>query len=146
MTHHHPEEVLEQVFQELKQKKFRITPQRKAILLYLIQSPHHPSVEEIYHDLLPNHPSMSLATVYNNLRVLVEEGLVYEMKFSNITSRYDFIGHKHYHVICDNCGKISDVSDIDLKFINQIVHEQTGYTVRSINLEIHGLCPDCQNQ
>ncbi|MCW6661728.1 transcriptional repressor [Aerococcaceae bacterium NML201209] len=138
------EDILSEVLLSLKEKNFRITPQRKAILLYLIQSSHHPSVEDIYHDLLPEHPSMSLATVYNNLRVLVDEGLVYEMKFSGVTSHFDFIGHKHYHVICDQCGKITDVSHIDLSFIHQMVHEQTDYSVNDTHLEIHGLCPQCR--
>lgn len=143
-THENAEQTLQAVIEQLKHNHMRITPQRKAILLYLIQSRHHPTVEEIYHDLLPEHPSMSLATIYNNLKVLIENGLIYEMKFSGVTSRFDFIGHKHYHIICDLCGRIADVQSINLSFIQQPVLEQTGYTVHHNHLEIHGICPECQ--
>ena len=86
---------LEQVVAQLKNKHIRMTPQRRAILSYMIQTHNHPTVEEIYHDLLPDWPSLSLATIYNNLSFLVKEGYVNEMKFSDVTSRYDYI--------CQNC-------------------------------------------
>lgn len=146
--HHHshePEHLLEEVLQQLKERYIRITPQRRAILDYLIRSHDHPSVEQIYQDLLPEHPSMSLATVYNNLKVLVEEGFVHEMKFSGVTSRYDFMGHRHYHVICDKCGKIADFTHTDLSFIYSPAQSQTGYHIRAAHLEAYGLCPSCQD-
>ena len=78
---------LELVVAQLKNKHIRMTPQRRAILSYMIQTHNHPTVEEIYHDLLPDWPSLSLATIYNNLSFLVKEGYVNEMKFSDVTSR-----------------------------------------------------------
>ncbi len=57
----------------------------------------------IYHDLLPNFPNMSLATVYNNLKVLIDEGFVTEIKVRNDTTTYfDFMGHQHLNVIVKN--------------------------------------------
>lgn len=63
------------VITHLKEKGVRITETRKAVVAYVIEQDNHPSAEMIYKDLLPSYPGMSLATVYNNLRPPLEEGL-----------------------------------------------------------------------
>ena len=73
-------------------------------------SDQHPSADVIYYDLLPDNPGMSLATVYNNLKVLVEEGIVSEIKVNNDnTTYYDFMGHDHLNIVCEKCGQITDL-------------------------------------
>ena len=67
--HRHEEERVEEVLQNLRAKGIRITDTRRAVLSYLVASHEHPSAEKIYRDLLPQFPSMSLATVYNNMAV-----------------------------------------------------------------------------
>ena len=95
-THHRPLDAYENVIEHLKRKHIRITETRKAIIAYIINSYEHPSAEKIYKDLLPEHPNMSLATVYNNMKVLVKEGFVAELKVTNdLTTYYDFMGHQH---------------------------------------------------
>lgn len=69
-THHRPLDAYENVIEHLRGKHIRITETRKAIIAYLINSTEHPSADKIYKDLLPEHPSLSLATVYNNIKVL----------------------------------------------------------------------------
>ena len=64
------------VLSHLKEKGVRITETRKAVIDFIIHSQDHPSAEMIYQALLPNFPNMSLATVYNNLKVLIDEGFV----------------------------------------------------------------------
>ena len=135
---------LEHILSELRLKGMRITEPRKAILKYLIQSEKHPSAEEIYNALKDELDGVSLATVYNNLNFFVDEGIVYEMKFSHVSSRYDFMGHSHYHIICKICGKIADFHDSSLEEVYQSAIEQTGYEVHNSKLELYGLCPECQ--
>lgn len=135
---------LDHILSELRQKGMRITEPRKAILNFLIHSEIHPSAEEIYNGIKDELDGMSLATVYNNLNFFVEEGIVFEMKFSNVSSRYDFMGHSHYHIICKNCGKISDFHDASLDEVYQSAVNQTGYVVHHSKLELYGLCPECQ--
>jgi len=95
----------DQVIGHLRAKGVRITETRKAVIDYIIQSHDHPSAEMIYQDLKPNFPNMSLATVYNNLKVLIDEGFVAELKVRNDTTTYfDFMGHQHLNVICEKCG------------------------------------------
>ena len=86
--HRHEEERVEEVLQNLRAKGIRITDTRRAVLSYLVASHEHPSAEKIYRDLLPQFPSMSLATVYNNIKVLIDEGVVSEIKVRNDTTTY----------------------------------------------------------
>ena len=140
---------LEQVVAQLKNKHIRMPPQRRAILSYMIQTHNHPTVEEIYHDLLPDWPSLSLATIYNNLSFLVKEGYVNEMKFSDVTSRYDYMGlngYNHQHIICERCGKIADFAMTKFPDPTEDVHKQTGFTTNRTKVEVYGVCPDCQGR
>lgn len=98
-VHSHNQQALdayENVLEHLREKHIRITETRKAIISYMVLSTEHPSADRIYRDLKDDFPNMSLATVYNNLRVLVDEGFVSEIKISNdLTTYYDFMGHQH---------------------------------------------------
>jgi len=97
------QEKVEDVLQHLRKKSVRITETRRAVLSYLVKSQEHPSADAIYQDLKPAFPNMSLATVYNNLKVLIEEGFVSEIKVRNDTTTYfDFMGHDHLNLICES--------------------------------------------
>jgi len=82
---------LQDALDTLKTTGVRITPQRHAILEYLIQSMAHPTADEIYKALEGRFPNMSVATVYNNLRVFREVGLVKELTYGDASSRFDFV-------------------------------------------------------
>ena len=129
-THHRPLDAYENVIEHLKRKHIRITETRKAIIAYIINSYEHPSAEKIYKDLLPEHPNMSLATVYNNMKVLVKEGFVAELKVTNdLTTYYDFMGHQHINIV-----------------IGKEAYEQTGYMITKVQLTAYGICPKCQEK
>ncbi|MFS1663919.1 peroxide-responsive transcriptional repressor PerR [Streptococcus sp. zg-JUN1979] len=135
----------EHVLAHLRDKHVRITETRKAIIAYMVDSDEHPSAEKIYKDLLPIYPSMSLATVYNNLKVLVDEGFVEEIKISNdSTTYYDFMGHEHVNIICESCGKIVDFKDVEILDISQEAYEQTQFKITKMQLMVYGICPECQ--
>ena len=72
----------QEILSHLRSKGIRITETRKGILQYMMLTKEHPSAEKIYQDLKPHYPNMSLATVYNNLKVLVDEGFVEELKIT----------------------------------------------------------------
>ncbi|MGT2929199.1 Fur family transcriptional regulator [Streptococcus dentasini] len=140
-------EAYETVLERLRSKHIRITESRKAIIRYMIGTKKHPSAEMIYEDLLPDYPSMSLATVYNNLKVLVEEGFVTELKLCHYsTTYYDFLGHREIHIACENCGRITDFMDADIRDMYQEASNQTGYQVTHSQVMLYGICPECQAQ
>ncbi|MDQ0418922.1 Fur family peroxide stress response transcriptional regulator [Croceifilum oryzae] len=128
----------------LKESGVRMTPQRHAILQYLLSSMEHPTADEIYKALEANFPNMSVATVYNNLRVFKDAGLIRELTYGDASSRFDANVEDHYHVICQTCGKITDFdyAPIDLE---HRAAEGTGYMVDSHRLEFYGTCPACQH-
>ena len=118
-----------EVLNHLREKGVRITETRKAVIDYIIQSHDHPSADMIYQALLSVFSNMSLATVYNNLKVLIDEGFVSELKVRNdTTTYYDFMGHQHLNVICEKCGRIADM-DLELPDVQQEAAEQTGYQI-----------------
>ncbi|MCG7345772.1 peroxide-responsive transcriptional repressor PerR [Sporosarcina sp. ACRSL] len=127
----------------LKESGVRITPQRHAILEFLISSETHPTADEIYRALEDDFPNMSVATVYNNLRVFRNAGLVKELTYGDSSSRFDFVTHDHYHIICDNCGKIVDFHHPGLEEVEHLASHVTGFEVNSHRLEVYGTCPDC---
>ena len=89
---------------------------------------------------------MSLATVYNNLKVLIEEGFVSEIKVRNDTTTYfDFMGHDHLNLICESCGKIDDI-DIEVPDVRVEAREKSGYVITKCQTTVYGLCPECQKQ
>ncbi|WP_128837115.1 Fur family transcriptional regulator [Streptococcus sp. DD11] len=136
----------QEVLEHLRTKGVRITETRKAVTAFIINSHDHPSAEMIYQALLPQYPSMSLATVYNNLKVLMEEGFVSEIKVPNdMTTYFDFMGHQHLNVICEKCGRIADM-DIDIPDVKLEAESQTGYHITKSQMTVYGLCPQCQKK
>ena len=134
------------IAQILRSEGFKVTPQRIAIYDALRGCHNHPTAEMIYHRLRPMHPSMSLATVYNNIKVLIDEGVVSEIKVRNDTTTYfDFMGHDHLNVVCEKCGRIADV-DIEVPDLREEAASQSGYQITKTQMTVYGICPDCQKQ
>ncbi|WP_019413444.1 peroxide-responsive transcriptional repressor PerR [Paenisporosarcina sp. TG20] len=130
----------------LKSTGVRITPQRHAILEFLIQSSIHPTAVDIYKALEDKFPNMSVATVYNNLRVFRETGLVKELTYGDSSSRFDFVTNDHYHIICNSCSKIVDFHYPGLDEVEHLASHVTGFEVNAHRMEIYGICPTCKGQ
>lgn len=138
--------MVDQSIERLKHNNIRITPQRYAILEYLIDHDTHPTADEIYKALKDEFPSMSVATVYNNLRLFTQMGLVKEMMYGDASSRFDFASTEHYHAICSRCGRIEDIYYPGLDDVEVVASNLTGYKINTHRLEIYGLCPECQEK
>lgn len=140
------EERFKAAVERLKAKGIRMTPQRHAILAYLLGTLSHPTADEIYRALERNFPNMSVATVYNNLRVFKDAGLVRELTYGDASSRFDANVSDHYHAICSCCGKIEDFDYPTLEMVEQQAAQETGFRVHSHRMEVYGLCAQCQNK
>lgn len=130
----------------LKKTGVRITPQRHAILNYLMESMGHPTADEIYRALESKFPSMSVATVYNNLKMFIEAGMVHELTYGDNASRYDANVSEHYHIICEKCGKIEDFSYPYLTDVERHAALETGFEVSGHRMELYGVCKDCNHK
>lgn len=139
-------EQLEPALVKLKNAGVRMTPQRHAILSFLLGTKSHPTADDIYRSLDGMFPNMSVATVYNNLRLLKDIGLVKELTYGDSSSRFDANVMDHYHIICVKCGKIDDFElEGNLEKAYGVAEEKTGYKALSHRLEVYGVCGSCQS-
>lgn len=140
----HQQQLLTDSIDILRQDAVRITDQRKAILSYLISTDTHPTAEKIYEVIRKEVAVTSLATIYNNLNLFVQKGLVKKIKAKDEAIHFDFFMEKHYHVICECCGKIVDLYYPQLTEFEQYAEEKTGFQITAHAVEIYGTCPECQ--
>ena len=140
-----PEARFGELVTRLKGRGHRLTPQRVAVLRILAASEGHPSVEQIYDQIVVQFPTTSLATVYKTVTLLKGVGEVLELGFADGSNRYD--GGKPYphpHLICTQCGEIRDLEAPALSELVQQASKDVGYQITSHRLDFYGLCPRCQ--
>lgn len=143
----HNQQTLVTAAAKLKEKHIKNTPQRQVILAYLMESKEHPSINMIYNHVLANGFSVSLATIYNTLQLLVGNDLIIQVAAdSDGHMRYDYYERPHYHVICVRCNKIIDVFNDDFRSVESNAYKRTGFKIYNSQCEVFGLCPECQKK
>lgn len=138
---------LNQMLSRVRDRRFRLTPQRMAILQILANSEEHPTVDEIYQQVKTRFPTTSLATVYKTIALLKELDEVLELGFPDGSNRYD--GNRPYphpHAICTKCKKIMDPEISNVDALSEEMRKKTGYTISFHRLDFFGLCPECQEK
>ena len=130
----------------LREKGFKVTPQRLAVYEVLSRTKAHPNAETIYNKLQPNYPTMSLATVYKTLDILSEIGLVQVLNVGEESFRYDANTESHPHVHCVQCGRVDDIFDVDDRGFMRKIAEKTDYDLSGRQLYFYGICPECQKK
>lgn len=121
----------------------KFSRQRQLILDYLKSTTSHPTAEQIYAALKPQHPALSLSTVYRNLRLLADEGTILQLDTGESTDRFDADVSEHHHFICKQCGKVTDVFHT---FLTKEVLEAAlakGFVAERHSLYIYGTCAAC---
>jgi Fur family transcriptional regulator, peroxide stress response regulator len=119
----------------------RSTPQRYAVMAFLMGQAGHPAAAEIFEAVTRVDPRSSRATIYNNLRDLVQAGLVREVAMEGRAARFDAKGMRHHHFICDRCGHVEDVDWYD---VPRPTAASLGKRVlRDCELIFRGLCTKC---
>lgn len=130
----------------LRNRGFKVTPQRLAIYKVLINTRSHPSAEMIFNDLQPVYPTMSLATVYKTIEILQELGLVQRLNVGEDSFRYDAIVDSHPHIRCLGCGRVDDLEEVDSQEFVKSINEATSYKITGQQFYFFGYCPACQKQ
>jgi len=135
-----------ELISRLKERDYRMTPQRMALVRLIATSRDHPSAAQLYDQIKTRFPTMSQATVYKTLNLLKEIGQVLEIDLRD-DSHYDGNRpHPHPHLICTRCNKIVDGDlDIDLSSIRRL-EETSGYQIVRPQITFYGLCPDCKQR
>jgi len=122
----------------------RDTKQRRAILKELQSVTTHPTADEIYEMVRKRIPRISLGTVYRNLEILSENGMIQRLAYGAGCYRFDGAAHNHYHIRCVDCGRVDDVTDVAMDEIEEIIRGKTDFTIISHRLEYVGICPKCR--
>jgi Fur family ferric uptake transcriptional regulator len=130
----------------LRQRGYRLTLQRRAVLKVIAGSRDHLTPAEIYQDVHELYPSIGLVTVYRTLDMLAGLGLICEVHAAGSCRSYLLRrpSEHHHHLICSDCGSVVDFTDCDLTGMEKRLVEQTGFDIKDHLLEFAGSCPKCQ--
>lgn len=119
-----------------------MTKYAKLILDIVNSSSDHPTADQIFNRLKAQCPRVVVATVYNNLNALSEQGLIRRLTVSGGSDRFDSV-KPHDHLICSKCGTISDIMLTDL---SSCIQEQLGRPIDSYDLNVYYLCDNCKEE
>lgn len=122
----------------------RNTKQKSAILRVVRSALCHPDAGWVYEQVRKEIPRISLGTVYRNLRQLRESGAILEIGGQGTLNCFDGKVEPHYHFRCRECGSIFDLDEEVNHEIEKRVTRRTGFKVTEYNLELRGICLDCQ--
>lgn len=121
----------------------RNSRQRERILALLKETANHPTADWLYAQLKPEFPHLSLGTVYRNLTILTEQGLVKKIQSGSTFDRYEARMNHHYHLICTQCDTISDLELPIYKEINERARRMTDFHIQEHRIDFYGLCSSC---
>ena len=129
-----------------EQTTFRKSKQRKRILELLRSTGSHPTADWIYDQLKKEFPQLSFGTIYRNLSILIEQGLVKKIHFGSTFDRFEANVQPHYHLVCESCGKIMDFNLPIYNDLNTQAKQQTSFTISYHKLDFFGTCEDCKEK
>ena len=126
----------------LNEKGLKATPQRLLILNIIYESGHI-DIEEIYKKVVKIIPSISIATIYKNLKILVNAGIVKEVSISSFKTLYELNTLPHIHSICKKCKKITDIN-IKHDKIKKILRKIIDNEIDDYEINIFTKCSQCE--
>jgi Fur family transcriptional regulator, peroxide stress response regulator len=125
---------------------YRNTRQKQTILDILRGTNSHPTADWVYDAVRKIIPNISKGTVYRNLKVLRDTGIISELNLNGTVSRYEARQDNHYHFRCEKCGRVYDLNEPVDTELDKRVAQKTGFAVRYHQTEFRGLCKDCQKE
>ena len=133
----------------LKAHGLRYSQARDSILSYLHTKNMHITAEGLYHALKAHGEDLSLSTIYLNLGVLSEAGLVRELKGIGEETLFDSnVSEPHYHLVCKRTGKVIDIPALDIegvpleRYLKEKIEAVTGWQIEEPEISLHGMSPD----
>ena len=129
--------------QKLRRGGYRITPQRQLVL-ESVERLGHGTPEEILTEVQRTATGVNLSTVYRNLEVLEEVGLVTHAHIGHGAPTYHSVDdHVHIHLVCDRCGTVESVdATIADPFLDEL-RTRTGFVTDVSHVALHGTCSGC---
>lgn len=122
----------------------RLTTQRQIILEELAKVKTHPTASELYDMVRKRLPRIGLGTVYRNLELMADNGMILKLEIGGTQKRFDATTDPHYHIRCANCGKVEDIMIQVMDELVEAAAQASSYEIYGHHVEFSGLCPDCQ--
>ncbi len=125
--------------------QMRLTTQRQIILEELGKVTSHPTANEVYDMVRKRLPRIGLGTVYRNLELMAETGIILKLEVGGTQKRFDATTDPHYHIRCISCGKVDDIEIPVMADINKTAAELSNYQVLGHHIEFSGVCSACSD-
>ena len=131
----------------LRQRGYRLTPQRRAVLNVIALSQNHLTAADIHQRVRQEHRGIGLVTIYRTLEILSGLGLLCEVHTGGNCRSYLLRrpAHHHHHLICSGCGTVVDFIGCDLGELEQKLSLENGFEIEGHLLEFFGRCHSCRN-
>lgn len=142
-------DIIEMLKEKLKDKGYKLTPQRRAVLNIIVNNQgEHLSTEEIYDQVRIGCPEIGLATVYRTLQLLDELSILSKLNLDDGCVRYELNmhedNHQHHHLICNNCGKVIEVIGDLLEPLENEIEKNYDFKIQDHKVKFFGLCSECR--
>lgn len=121
----------------------RFSKQRQIIYDAIMNNPVHPSADVIYNLLRDEYPNLSLGTVYRNLSVLADMGMIKKIVSGSQVEHYDGDTSMHYHMICEKCNNLYDVFSDNAEDLLPVIQKMTKHKLNGYELVLNGICEKC---
>jgi Fur family peroxide stress response transcriptional regulator len=121
-----------------------LTHQRQVLYEVMQSMPGHPNPEEVYARVKKRIPVISLATVYKNIHLFIEKGVLKEVSMHHGSLRVELNNHQHHHMVCSRCKAITDIEEEDLGVLPALQRLTGGFQVERYAIDVIGICAACQ--
>jgi len=136
---------LDKLLRTLREKGYKMTPQRRAVVTALSECREFPSAQKILEYVKRSIPDISLDTIYRNLALLVELGMVQEIHLPGREGNvYELMVTHHHHLICLSCGKAECLDHCPIDHREVAKAEKQGFQIISHSLDFYGYCRTCR--
>jgi len=144
------ESQIDRIKKQLHGASYKLTPQREATVLVLLEhEEEHLSAEDVFLLVKERAPEIGLATVYRTLELLTDLKVVEKVHFGDGVSRFDLrqegASHFHHHLICIECGKVDEIKENLLKEVGEVVEDRWNFEIKDHWLTFHGICSECKS-
>ncbi|KUK11347.1 MAG: Ferric uptake regulator, Fur family [Clostridia bacterium 41_269] len=133
----------QKLIKEFKKKGYKLTPQRRLIL-EILSKEKHISAEEIFERIKQSQPNVSFGTVYRNLNILLELGLINQLDFKDGRTRFELNKSHHHHLICLDCGVAFEIQVCPFNSEIFRAADSQDFSIENHSFEIYGYCRNCK--
>ena len=125
----------------------RMTSQRRLLFDLIREADGHLNADELFRRAKEKDSKISLSTVYRNLQLFKQEGLVKERHFLDEHHHYETEGTEdHCHLVCRGCGAVIEAEIPLMSHMKQIVEDDNGFQITDIELNVQGYCARCRSE